>query len=66
MSTKVYYSDLVDKMNPNGQMVERAILLTEKGFYRMTPGKYKVLLFSPSFAAFPRSLPHLPSPFMQS
>ncbi len=38
---KVYFSDLVDKMNPNGKMVERAIMLTEKGFYRMTPGKYK-------------------------
>ncbi len=39
--TKVYFSDLVDKMNPDGKMVERAILLTDKGFYRMTPGKYK-------------------------
>ena len=38
---KVYFSDLVDKMNPNGKMVERGILLTNKGFYRMTPGKYK-------------------------
>jgi myosin-1 len=38
---KVYFSDLVDKMNPNGKMVERGIMLTEKGFYRMTPGKYK-------------------------
>ena len=38
---RVYFSDLVDKMNPNGKMVERAIMLTEKGFYRMTPGKYK-------------------------
>jgi hypothetical protein len=38
---KVYFSDLVDKMNPNGKMVERAIMLTEQGFYRMTPGKYK-------------------------
>jgi myosin-1 len=38
---KVYFGDLVDKMNPNGKMVERAIMLTEQGFYRMTPGKYK-------------------------
>ncbi len=38
--SKVYFSDLVDKMNPDGKMVERAILLTDKGFYRMTPGKY--------------------------
>jgi hypothetical protein len=37
----VYFSDLVDKMNPNGKMVERGIMLTEKGFYRMTPGKFK-------------------------
>lgn len=28
-------------MNPDGKMVERAILLTDKGFYRMVPGKYK-------------------------
>ena len=41
-SKKTYFSDLVDKMNPNGKMVERAILLTDKGFYRMTPGKYNV------------------------
>ena len=40
-SKKIYFSDLVDKMNPNGKMVERAIMLTDKGFFRMTPGKYK-------------------------
>lgn len=34
-------------MNPNGNMVERAILLTDKGFYRMTPGKYKPDKFNP-------------------
>lgn len=38
---KIYFSDLVDKMNPNGTMVERAILITDQGFYRMTPGKYQ-------------------------
>jgi len=38
---KIYFSDLVDKMNPDGKMVERAIMLTDKGFYRMIPGKYK-------------------------
>ena len=37
----IYFSDLVDKMNPDGKMVERAIMLTDKGFYRMVPGKYK-------------------------
>lgn len=41
---KCYFSDLVDKMNPDGKMVERAVMITEKGFYRMTPGKVNIVV----------------------